>query len=351
MITKKRVLMVVQNEIQLKHAEKFPGLKVIDKIDLKLIKEVWANNKTPVILTNDDVGKDKQIELFSLPSKYLTENYIFKKTNDEFCNKCHEIGFEPGEYITGQKYDTSKEHCILCDIANYKGMNKSLEQYNKLVEHQVDCIIYESDNFYVTSELGGLVQGFLMIVPKAHILSVAQFPEEMYPEYIEICGDVARILKSAFGKDKLVSFFERGSDPSGISSNKNSIVHAHTHVVIDCPFQNKYLEMLKMQPIDDITIAKTTHYLSYQEECDGQLMICMNPEVYIQRQFPRQVIADQLGLTPGQYNWRNVAFSENINVSLYKIYNSLKQITEGRIYERTRAFVEGYSQRNDFVKS
>lgn len=351
MITKKRVLMVVQNEIQLKHAEKFEGLKVLDKVDLNSIKEVWANNKTPVVLTDDDVGKYKRIELFLLPSKYLTETYVFKKTNDEFCSKCREIGFEPGEYITGKKYNTAYERCVLCELAMRKGMNKDLAQYNRLVDKEVDCIIYESDNFYVTNELGSLVQGFLMIVPKAHILSVAQFPQHYYAEYAEVCADVERILKSAFGEKKIVAFFEHGSGPSGMSAHEKSIVHAHTHVVIDHPIQKKYLEMIKMQPIEDISIAADTHYFSYQEGTYGQLLICMDPEVYVQRQFPRQVIAEQIGLAPGQYNWRNVEFSENVKASLYKIHSSLKETARGRIFERTLAFVEGYSKREDFVKA
>ncbi len=352
MITKKRVLMVVQNDIQLNHAKKFEGLKVLDKADLSAIKEVWSNNKTPVIITNDDdVGLDSQIEVFLLDSKYLTKTYVFKKTNDEFCDKCREIGFEPGEYITGKKYNTADERCVLCELAMRKGMNKDLTQYNRLVDNEVDCIIYESENFYVTSELGSLVPGFLMIVPKAHILSVAQFPEEYFPEYSEVCEDVEWILKNTFGEEKVVTFFEHGSGPSGMSAHKKSIVHAHTHVVVGYPIQKKYLDMVKMKPINNISVAAHTHYFSYQEGSKGQLVICMDPEVYVQRQFPRQVIAEQIGLAPGQYNWRNVAFSENVKASLYKIHGSLKESASGSIRDRTEAFIEGYEKRDDFVKA
>lgn len=353
MITKKRILMAVQNEIQLNHARKFEGLQVIDKIDLDTIKKVWANNKTPVILTvtDDDVGRYKRITVFRLDAKYLTETYVFQKTNDSFCDKCREIGFEPGEYITGKKYNTAEERCILCELANLKGMNNDLAQYNRLVENEVDCIIYESENFYVTSELGSLVPGFLMIVPKRHILSVAQFPENILPEYKQVCEDVEYILKKAFGEKKVVSFFEHGSGPSGMSAHQKSIVHAHTHVVVGYPIQKKYLEMVQMKPVDDISVAAHTHYFSYQEGSNGQLLACYDPDVYVQRQFPRQVIAEQIGLAPGQYNWRNVAFSENIKASLYKIHTSLKLTANGRIYDRTRAFIQGYEKRDDFVKA
>ena len=76
------------------------------------------------------------------------------------------------KFITGIKYDSNQERCILCELASLKGMPTSLETYNKTVDREVDCIIYSSPNFYVTSELGALKQGYLMIVPKQHILWV-----------------------------------------------------------------------------------------------------------------------------------------------------------------------------------
>ena len=148
-------------------------------------------------------------------------------------------------------------------------------------------------------------------------MSVAQFPKEILPEYRQVCEDVEYILKKAFGEKKIVSFFEHGSGPSGMSAHKKSIVHAHTHVVVGYPIQKKYLEMVQMKPIEDISVAAHTHYFSYQEGSNGQLVACYDSEVYVQRQFPRQVIAEQIGLAPGQYNWRNVAFSENIKASLH----------------------------------
>lgn len=263
-------------------------------------------------------------------------------------NFCHERGFECGEYQTGIKYDANQERCILCELASLKGMPTSLETYNKTVDREVDCIIYSSPRFYVTSELGALKQGYLMIVPKQHVLSVAQFNAVLMNEYEQVCQDLEYILQGAYPEASGVTFMEHGSGPSGITSHKKSIVHAHTHVVTDFQLSGHHKRMVKLEPIDDITLANKTHYFSYQEGSDGQLMICMDNNVYVQRQFPRQVMAEDLKLAPGQYNWRKVGFEENVHATLFHVFNYLKNAElPKRIADRTRGFVLGYAKREE----
>ena len=260
-----------------------------------------------------------------------------------FIEFSHENGFECGEMITGIKYDSNQERCILCELASLKGMPTTMETYK-----EVDCIIYSSPHFYVTSELGALKQGYLMIVPKQHILSVAQFYPALMIEYNQVCKDLEYVLKGAYPEASGVTFMEHGSGPSGITSHKKSIVHAHTHVVTDFQLSGHHKSMVKLEPIDDITLANKTHYFSYQEGSDGQLMICMDNNVYVQRQFPRQVMAEDLKLAPGQYNWRKVGFEENVHATLFHVFNYLKNAElPKRIADRTRGFVLGYAKREE----
>ena len=74
-------------------------------------------------------------------------------------------------------------------------------------------------------------------------------------------------------------------------------------------------------------------------------MIAMNPEVYVQRQFPRQVMAEELGLAPDQYNWRWYEFDEITDATLFHLNKMLRREKSGRIFERTRDFVKGFSRR------
>lgn len=332
MITKKKVVLEVTEKT---FFERFEALEVVER--LFQIQDVWERNKTPMIL-KESLAKFSILdyELITVPEALIGER-------ETFIDFCHSNGFECGEYRTGEIFDTAEEPCIFCQMARYKGFS-NLEKYNQFVPKAVDCIIYESQNFLVVPELGALKQGFLMIVPKHHILSVAQFPQELMPEYFDVCRDVEEILLKAF-KGKTVVFMEHGSGPSGKTSHKKSIVHAHTHVVVDFELSEKYQRMVQMKKCEDISEASAVHYFSYQKSSDGQLMITMNPEVYVQRQFPRQVMGEELGLAPDQYNWRWYEFEEVTDATLYHLNNMLRRETSGKIFERTRDFVRGFSKR------
>ena len=335
MITRNKVLLITKSTAVAKFVRSFEAVEEIN--DISQTSRVWENNKTPVILGAANVN---------CPAIYLPEEgFVDDKAFIEFS---HENGFECGEMITGIKYDSNQERCILCELASLKGMPTTMETYNRVVDKEVDCIIYSSPHFYVTSELGALKQGYLMIVPKQHILSVAQFYPALMIEYNQVCKDLEYVLKGAYPEASGVTFMEHGSGPSGITSHKKAIVHAHTHVVTDFQLSDHHKRMVKLEPIDDITLANKTHYFSYQEGSDGQLMICMDNNVYVQRQFPRQVMAEDLKLAPGQYNWRMVGFEENVHATLFHVFNYLKNAElPKRIADRTRGFVLGYAKREE----
>lgn len=335
MITRVRLLLVTKSPAVAKFVRSFEAIQEIS--DISQVSKVWENNKTPVILG---------ATMVNCPAIYLPEEGF--ADDKAFIEFCHENGFECGEMITGIKYDSNQERCILCELASLKGMPTTLATYNRVVDNEVDCIIYSSPHFYVTSELGALKQGYLMIVPKQHILSVAQFYPALMVEYNQVCKDLEYILQGAYPEATGVTFMEHGSAPGGITSHKKSIVHAHTHVVTDFRLSEHHKRMVKLAPIDDISLASETHYFSYQEGSDGQLMICMDSNVYVQRQFPRQVMAEELKLAPGQYNWRKVGFEENVHATLFHVFNYLKNAElPKRIADRTRGFVIGYAKRED----
>lgn len=335
MITRVRLLLVTKSPAVAKFVRSFEAIQEISNISQ--VSKVWENNKTPVILG---------ATMVNCPAIYLPEEGF--ADDKAFIEFCHEKGFECGEMITGIKYDSNQERCILCELASLKGMPTTIATYNRVVDKEVDCIIYSSPHFYVTSELGALKQGYLMIVPKQHILSVAQFYPALMVEYNQVCKDLEYILQGAYPEATCVTFMEHGSAPGGITSHKKSIVHAHTHVVTDFRLSDHHKRMVKLTPIDDISLASETHYFSYQEGSDGQLMICMDSNVYVQRQFPRQVMAEELKLAPGQYNWRKVGFEENVHATLFHVFNYLKNAElPKRIADRTRGFVIGYAKRED----
>lgn len=342
MITKKQLVVLVEDSAFNACSEffnRFEGLQIINSS--KEIEKIWSRNKTPVMQEKNLQGIDN-IPFIKVPYKLIGTDKI-----QEFTKFCYQQGFEPGEFVSGKSYDTTKERCFLCEIANWKGF-KSLEDYDQFIDRRVDMIIYESPNFFVIPELGALKKGFLMIVPKEHYLSMAQCPKQLLEEYYEVCKDIEEILVKAFNA-KEVAFFEHGSGPSGISSHKKSIVHAHVHVLVDFKLEEKYQRMVQLKPCDNISSANQVNYFSYRENSNGQLMICKDPKVYVQRQFARQIIADELGYAPGQYNWRNAEFLENANATIFFLYRYLKTLKSGRIYDRTKSFLKGFEKREDNI--
>ena len=344
MITEKRWLLTCSNERILSILLKFEGIeKVTRPQDVKI---VWSKNKTPVCVKE---FKSYNKAILKVPEFIdIDADCIIEK----FTRWAHSHKFECGEFKTGKLIDTREEPCILCSIANHKGMSRQTLVYNEVVDKEVDCIIYESPRFFVTAELGALKPGYLMIIPKEHdFLSMAQLPNMYKAEHDEVLRDVETILKGAFG-NKPVTFFEHGSGPLGLTSHKKSIVHAHTHVIIDFELKKEYLDMIQMKPLDDLSKARHTHYFAYKVGANGQTLCCYDDNVYIQRQFPRQIMAMELGYTPKQYNWREFSFEENIHTTLYYIYRYLATKNDHfRIAERTNCFVFGYPRRDDFEEN
>lgn len=312
------------------------------------VESIWKINKTPVILRANLSGK------VDYPVLEVPDEVVDTTDTEVFVDFAHENGFESGEFITGQKYDTQNDDCFLCRIANREGSTKPLWIYNKDVQREANVIIYESEHFFVVSEYGSIMRGFLMICPKEHILSIAGIPDEYFEEYYQVERDVEFILRGTYGTQRRVSFFEHGSNPSGKSSHKRSVVHAHTHVIYGFELEKKYRDMVCMEPCDDIRKARGGKYFSYRNGADGQLMIVKDPAVYVQRQFPRQVMAEEIGLAPGQYNWRNEGFEENVTATLYRMHCFLmynySHIPE-RIRNNVDGFVKGYALREGYRKA
>lgn len=339
MITLNKTVLIIQNADTLKDIN-YEAIEVIT--DTSRIEEIWRLNKTPAIL------KDNAGMVFKCYPYLMLPDFIFGP--DHFISFCHANGIECGEYCSKEKHNTAEDRCFLCELANHRDQNgnalESLFLFNQLTPAIHDIIMYESENFFVKIEYGCLKKGMVMINPKAHILSAAQIPDAHYPEYLQVMRDIEFLLKAIYG-DETVIFFEHGSDPSGFSTHKRSIVHAHTHVAWGVKFDQKYKDMvcLKEANLKDLRGSK---YFSYQEGTDGKFYAVSDPNVYVQRQYPRQIIGLMLGIPNDLTNWRKEAFMDNIVATFDDFYAYLKANQDflcKRIVKATEGFVHGYQMR------
>lgn len=340
MITERNVVLVVKDEHAMKDI-KYEAIEVIT--DVSSVMDVWSRNKTPAILE-----ENAQKVIDELPYVMVPE-FIFGP--EDFISFCHANGFECGEFRSGSKFDTSKDRCFLCAVGHHldragNAINP-LFLYNQNTPRINDIIMYESENFYVKIEYGCLKKGMVMICPKEHILSAARIPDEQMEEYELVKKDVEFLLKAVYG-DGPVIFFEHGSAPSGFSSHEKSIVHAHTHVAWGITLEQKYQDMVCLQEVKNIKDLYDTKYFSYQEGTDGKLMAVWDPDVYVQRQYPRQVIGLELGIPNELTNWRKEAFMGNIEETFKDFYDYLRTNQKflcERIVRATEGFVVGYKLR------
>ena len=343
MITLTSTIVIVDAKGLLQQLGNFEGIQLIR--NAKQIPEVWRCNKTPAILK-----RHARSAMAKYPWVKATKSLI--KNPDKFIAFCHESGFECGELVSRQKVDTSTEECFLCNIANLRDQQghqfKSLAQFNQFTPEVNDVIIMDSENFFVKIELGCLDEGMLMICTKKHYLSAAQMPASIMAEYQRVKEDVELLLKKVFGEDKDVIFFEHGSAPDGMSSHKRSVVHMHVHVYIGKKFEQKYLDMVCLKEISDIRMLSNTKYLSYQVGANGPLLAVSDPKVYVQRQYPRQIIALMLGIPYSKANWRHESFMDLIIKTFDHIHSHLERNQDSlpqRIVQATAGFVEGYPKR------
>lgn len=344
MITRNKVVLVIPNTDTLMDIN-YEAIEVIE--DASRVEDIWRRNKTPAILEKNAAEAISRYPFLVLPA------FIFG--HEHFINFCHENGIECGEYRSSVKHNTAEDRCFLCAVGKHLDPNgtpyPTLADFNQHTPEVNDVIIYESQNFYVKIEYGCLKKGMVMICPKEHILSAARIPNNQMAEYNQVMKDVEFILKAVYG-DEPVIFFEHGSDPSGFSSHKRSIVHAHTHVAWGIKFDQKYKDMVCLKEVDSIKVLYETKYFSYQEGATGPLLAVSDPDVYVQRQYPRQIIGLMLGIPNEKTNWRKEAFMDNIIATFDDICAYLtenQKFLSPRIIKATEGFIKGYPLRENGI--
>ena len=337
MITRNKVVVISKK----KRDFEYEGVWVIK--DISQIEKVWKNNKTPIMMIENASGAIEKYPYIMLP------DFIFD--SEHLISFFHNNGIECGEHISNKKHNTAEDSCFLCAVGHHHDRNgrelNPLFIYNQYTSEINDVIIYETQNFFVKIEYGCMVKGMLMICPKEHILSVVQIPDNQMSEYKQIMRDIEFLLKEIYEEGTVV-FFEHGSNLDGYSSHERSIVHAHIHVIWGVKFPQKYLDMVCLKEVDNIKSLSNTKYFSYQENSAGKLLAVSDPEVYVQRKFPRQVIGEIIGIPNEKTNWRREPFMENIIGTFDDFYLYLKSNRDflcERIVDATDGFVHGYQLR------
>ncbi len=252
-------------------------------------------------LKNEDVvdvhATDSDMMIFGVKNIINVKGNIVR----QFMEIAEEHDIDIGDHASNASTKSAlKSDCLFCKLLAGKPVHEQ-------------AILYESKNFLVIPGSGAFLDGYIMILPKPHVMSCAELDLEQRLEMLEVINDIKFILSSIYKKDVLV--WENGSGLDGKGKPKTSIVHAHIHA---CPSTLNVLETtnatdIPVHPIsfEDLPKFKENSYLLIMDY-DRKWYISYNPDLYIPRQYVRQLIAMEHNINGELWNWRKYPFWDNV---------------------------------------
>lgn len=176
-----------------------------------------------------------------------------------------------------------------------------------------NTIIEETNSFIIMPGIGALVPGYVLIVTKRHIYSMAFLTKEEKVEYEDILIRYRDKFKKIYGKYPII--FEHGA-LKGKEGSANSVSHAHSHIMnYNFKEENKIITKLNLKKIDNISNIKTNNYIYYKSP-NGEDYITYDFEPI--SQMMRLLVATELGMKD-RYDWHKYLFEENIHKTIYDL--------------------------------
>lgn len=186
---------------------------------------------------------------------------------------------------------------------------------------QSSDMIAETRSLYIIAGLGALTEGYLLLLPKVHYLSIGSLTQTELAELVAVKEVVARYIRQFYGP---AVFFEHGS--SSINRAGGCTDHAHLHV---CPSDSDFRPYLrstfreqKISGLEELgQYAKADIPYLFYENAHGDKYVYALDE-YIPSQFLRKVWAKCVG-KPGQWNWSEFIGEENIARTISRMRDAL----------------------------
>lgn len=301
------------------------GITVIDT----LVVEAFMNNKSVVCAAKDYVpgnlledaitinvaSNSSESSEENIPTIVTSKNHIAT----QFAKIAEDLGCDIGDHksnSSGQNGTPTVADCAYCRyLAGYPADNERT--------------VYNSENFFVLPTVGQFITGYLLIIPYNHIMSNAELNTDLLlGEFNDVLHDIEYLLKLTYNASNVL-VWENGSGNGGIGKAKDSIVHSHVHV---CPstLTSEEIERMSGFPFEKITLEELKNYqehsyLLIRTPDYSYWKINNNPNLYIPRQYVRQLVAEEYHLPGESWNWRTHHFSEKMYQTVEDIKLALQQ--------------------------
>lgn len=315
---------LVLNELRFKGMLAYPyGVKITDTF----VQNAFKNNKSVVCSKDDYMGNlDAIIRIDVVP--HASSVLIEKQLQTIFVSDGN---------IANQFADIA--NALDCDIGDHKSNSSGLNgtptvsncaycRYLAGFPADNERTVYESKSFFVLPTVGQFITGYLLVIPYEHVMSNAELDSQKLEEFKIVLQDMEYLLKLTYNASNVL-VWENGSGNHGIGKAKDSIVHSHVHI---CPSQYTSEKIMEVSgfPFETITLEnlkdyKEHSYLLVRTPDHNVWKINNNPDLYIPRQYVRQLVAEEYGLPGESWNWRTHHFSEKMYQTVEDIKAALQR--------------------------
>lgn len=319
----------------------FKGTEIIEHASAEKINNAFLKNRSAIII-RDESNFDslpafwQYIPIRVTMSSALRGNVIALAGNNlerQFQTIANRYNIDIGDSITADnRTEEGTEDCFFCKL------------FIGLIQERIR--VYQSDNFLVVPGKGAFYSGYFMILPKRHIMSFAELTADEHREFLTVIEDTKFILSEMYNMPIL--FWENGSGEDGRSKSKNSIVHAHGHLM---PVNDEYNICedtffngvpLTLIDIDTLSQYSKPSYLLVLNPKDNSWYMKTSQDFYIPRQFVRQLLCEDLLGDNVLWDWRVYPLWDQVDQNAIEFldyvrfnYSSLSE----RIRKRTAKFI------------
>lgn len=326
-----------------------------------LIREELNNNKSVVCMEPFNTIQENISRVFFITVlNSLTNKKKAINTNSEFIIDLGKVN----EYPIIQQFETIA-NLLNCDIGdrytndsgNNTGPSVKTCNYCKFINNDYQIknskningnqIIYSNNSFIVMPTIGEICKGYLLIIPRRHCMSCAEFNQEEVLDFLQVLEDIRYILAETYGNESKLLIWENGTSSSSKGKAIDSIVHTHVHI---SPSNLTADDISKRLKLYFKNIKFSTEIQNYGHDNSYLLIhrkndrwnILNNSGIYIPRQFVRQMLAEEYGV-PEEWNWRTHPNYEKLQQTVSDIQMMLKTNWEKipeHIKNNTRNFID-----------
>jgi diadenosine tetraphosphate (Ap4A) HIT family hydrolase len=221
------------------------------------------------------------------------------------------------QVLEQEVYEVLSEECTFCAQFILNSRENYWAQYGQRYDQRTD-LIAQSIHCLVVAGIGALAEGYVLILPKRHHLSIAGLTGDEMNDFLRVKGIVRRAMGALYGN---IVTFEHGA--SSCARAGACIDHAHLHLFPSKADFRPFLETaeFKVRLIDHIAelqeYTQTEMGYLYYEDASEQKAVYI-PHSPIPSQYFRRIWAQLVG-RPYEWDWGLFVFEDNVAHTIDKM--------------------------------